>query len=51
MPLTTNSYHKRLTAIKLMTFDNIVTDALVDCVSLSSIEILKIVLTIFEVYY
>jgi hypothetical protein len=34
MPLTTNSYHKRLTAIELMTFDDIVTDALVDCVSL-----------------
>ncbi len=51
MPLTTNSYHEHLTMIELMTFDDIVTDALVDCVSLSSIKILKIVLTTFEVYY
>jgi hypothetical protein len=38
MPLTTNSYQERLTAIELMTFDDIVTDALVDCVSLSSVN-------------
>ena len=51
MPLTTNSYHKRLTATELLTFDDIVTDALVDCVSLSSIKILKMVLIAFKVHY
>jgi hypothetical protein len=51
MPLTTNSSHERLAAIELMTFDDIVIDALVDCVSLSSIKILKVVLTTFEVHY
>jgi hypothetical protein len=51
MPLTTNSSYKHLVAIELITFDDIVIDALVDCVSLSSIKILKVVLTTFEVHY
>jgi hypothetical protein len=34
-----------------MTFDNIAIYALIDCVSLSNIKNLKVVLTTFKAYY